>query len=464
MKKKKLLYWTIGGIALIIVLFLLAKGSGKDDGTKVAVDKAARKDIIEVVSASGKIFPEIEVKVSSDVSGEITDLTVEEGDSVKKGDVVAKIYADIYGSMRDRAAASVSQQQAELANSSASLNAFKAKLDQAKAAFDRNNELLRQKVISRQDFETAEATYKAAQADYNAAVQRINSSRFGVASAQANLTEANKNLGRTTILAPMSGTVSLLSVKKGERVVGTAQMTGTEMLRIADMNTMEVQVDVGENDIPKVKYGDSAIIEVDAYNNRKFKGIVTQIASSSKGAASSSAATSSAEQVTNYVVHIRIVPESYKDLVDPANGRRFPFRPGMSANVDIQTRTEKQVLAIPINAVTTRNPADTASKGGKDKKDKKEDARPAGDNTADGGSGNEKKDFTEVVFVLQKDNTVKMVEVSTGIQDDNNIQITKGLKEGEEVVSGPYTAISRTLENGKKVRVVPKSQLFEGGK
>ncbi|RPE13826.1 efflux RND transporter periplasmic adaptor subunit [Chitinophaga lutea] len=461
MKKKKLLYWTIGGVALIIVLFLLAKGSGKDDGTKVAVDKAAKKDIIEVVSASGKIFPEIEVKVSSDVSGEITDLTVEEGDSVKKGQVVAKIYADIYGSMRDRAAASVSQQQAELANSSATLNAFKAKLDQAKAAFDRNNELLKQKVISRQDFETAEATYKAAQADYNAAVQRINSSRYGVASAQANLTEANKNLGRTTITAPMSGTVSLLSVKKGERVVGTAQMTGTEMLRIADMNTMEVQVDVGENDIPKVKYGDSAIIEVDAYNNRKFKGVVTQIASSSKGAASS-AATSSAEQVTNYVVHIRIVPESYKDLVDPVNGRRFPFRPGMSANVDIQTRTEKQVLTIPINAVTTRNPADTA-KGGKDKKDKNE-AKPDNQNTAGGDTGNEKKDFTEVVFVLQKDNTVKMVEVSTGIQDDNNIQITKGLKEGEEVVSGPYTAISRTLENGKKVKVVPKSQLFEGGK
>lgn len=459
MKKKKLLYWIIGGFAAIIILLLLVKGSGKDDGTKVAVDKAAKKDIIEVVSASGKIFPEIEVKVSSDVSGEITDLTVEEGDSVKKGQVVARIYADIYGSMRDRAAASVSQQQAELANSSATLNAFKAKLDQAKASFDRNNELLRQKVISRSEFETAEATYKAALADYNAAVQRINSSRFGVASAQANLTEANKNLGRTTITAPMSGTVSLLSVKKGERVVGTAQMTGTEMLRIADMNTMEVQVDVGENDIPKVKYGDSAIIEVDAYNNRKFKGVVTQIASSSKGAATATSGTSSAEQVTNYVVHIRIVPESYKDLVDPENKRRFPFRPGMSANVDIQTRTEKQVLAIPINAVTTRNPADTAKQAGKDKKEKEAAPAPAATET-----GNEKKDFTEVVFVLQKDNTVKMVEVTTGIQDDNNIRITSGLKEGDEVVSGPYTAVSRTLENGKKVKVVPKSQLFEGGK
>jgi HlyD family secretion protein len=462
MKKKKLLYWIIGGVVAIIVLLVIAKGSGKDDGTKVAIDKAAKKDIIEVVSASGKIFPEIEVKVSSDVSGEITDLTVEEGDSVKKGQVVARIYADIYGSMRDRAAASVSQQQAELANSSAALNAFKARLEQAKAAYDRNNELLRQKVISRSEFETAEATYKAALSDYNAAQQRINSSRFGVASAQANLTEANKNLGRTTIVAPMSGTVSLLSVKKGERVVGTAQMTGTEMLRIADMNTMEVQVDVGENDIPKVKYGDSAIIEVDAYNNRKFKGVVTQIASSSKGAATASAATSSAEQVTNYVVHIRIIPESYKDLIDPENKRRFPFRPGMSANVDIQTRTEKQVLAIPINAVTTRNPADTAKQGDKAKKDAAKPATPAP--AAADNAGNEKKDFTEVVFILQKDNTVKMVEVTTGIQDDNNIRVVSGLKEGDEVVSGPYTAVSRTLENGKKVKVVPKSQLFEGGK
>ncbi|MGX5818363.1 efflux RND transporter periplasmic adaptor subunit [Chitinophaga lutea] len=444
-KKRKLIFWIIGILAALILLLALVKGTSKDEGLRVSVEKASKKDIIEVVSASGKIYPEIEVKVSSDVSGEITDLTVEEGDSVTKGQVLARIYADVYGSVRDRAAASVSQQEAELANSSAALNAFKARLDQAKAAYDRNAELHRQKVISRSEFETAEATYKAAQSDFLAAQQRINSSRFGVASAQANLTEANKNLGRTTIQAPMSGTVSLLSVKKGERVVGTAQMTGTEMLRIANMSTMEVQVDVGENDIPKVKYGDSAIIEVDAYTNRKFKGIVTQIASSSKGAAAT--ATSSAEQVTNYVVHIRVIPDSYADLVGDGKGRRYPFRPGMSANVDIQTRTEKQVLSIPINAVTTRAPEDTAK--GKDKK-----AR-----AAEPESG--KTDFKEVVFVLQKDNTVKMTEVTTGIQDDNNIQVRSGLKEGEEVVSGPYSAISKDLSNGKKVKVVPKGDLFE---
>lgn len=451
-KKKKLLIWGTSIVVIAAALFVVFGGSGKDEGIKVSVDKVAKRDIIEVVSASGKIFPEIEVKVSSDISGEITDLMVEEGDSVVKGQVLARIYADIYGSARDRAAAAVSQSQAELANADAALSAFKARLDQAKAAFDRNSELLKQKVISRAEFETAEATYKAAQSDYNAALQRINSSKFAVSSAQANLTEANKNLGRTTILAPMGGTVSLLSVKKGERVVGTAQMTGTEMLRIADMATMEVQVDVGENDIPKVKYGDSALIEVDAYTNRKFKGVVTQIASSSKGAATATASTSSAEQVTNYVVHIRILPSSYADLIDPKYPRRFPFRPGMSANVDIQTRTEKLALSIPINAVTTRNPADTAKKAG-----------PGGGDGAPGGDV-ANHDFTEVVFLLQKDNTVKMAEVSVGIQDDNNIQITSGLKEGQEVISGPYTAVSRLLENGKKVQVVPKNQLFEAAK
>ncbi|MRG46288.1 HlyD family efflux transporter periplasmic adaptor subunit [Chitinophaga sp. SYP-B3965] len=451
--KKKLLYWIIGGLVALIVVIAVVKGTGKDDGIKVATDKAAKKDIIEVVSASGKVYPEIEVKVSSDVSGEITDLLVLEGDSVQKGQVLARIYADVYGSMRDRAAAAVSQSEADLANSTAGLNAFKARLDQAKFAFDRNSELLKQKVISNSEFETAEATYKAALADYNAASQRINSSKFAIASAQANLTEANKNLGRTTILSPMTGSVSLLSVKKGERVVGTAQMTGTEMLRIADMSTMEVQVDVGENDIPKVKFGDSAIIEVDAYNNRKFKGVVTQIASSSKGAATS--ATTSAEQVTNYIVHIRIAPSSYADLIGNGKNRRFPFRPGMSASVDIQTRTEKLVLSIPINAVTTRNPEDTV----KNKTADKNAPAPPSENT-----GEEKKDFKEVVFVLQKDGTVKLVEVTTGIQDDTNIEIKTGLKDGEEVISGPYTAISKTLENGKKVKVVPKAQLFEGAK
>lgn len=454
MKKKKL-YWFIGILGSLVILYSVLKASGvigKEEGIKVAVDKASNRNIIEVVTASGKIYPEIEVKVSSDVSGEITDLPVLEGDSVKKGQILARIYADIYGSMVDKAAASVSQSQAQLANSAAALNSFKARLDQNKAAYNRNKELLGQKVISKSEFETSEATYLAALADYNAAVQQINGNKFAVQSAQANLNEANKNLGRTTIAAPMSGIVSLLSVKKGERVVGTAQMTGTEMLRIADMNTMEVQVDVGENDIPKVKYGDTAIIEVDAYNSRQFKGIVTQIASSSKGAATATVTTaSSAEQVTSYIVHIRIMPESYKDLLTNAK-RTFPFRPGMSASVDIQTRHVNNVLAIPINAVTTRD-ADSTKHG---------DKKPTQDDTTPTSSADTKPVLNEVVFVLQKDGTVKMVPVKTGVQDDAWIQITSGLNAGDEVISAPYTAISRTLENSKKVKVVPKAELFEG--
>lgn len=461
--KKKTLFWIVGILVAFIILLMVLKASGvigKDEGTKVAVDKTAPKDIIEVVAATGKIYPEIEVKVSSDVSGEIVDLPVQEGDSVKKGEVLVRIYADIYGSQRDKAMAALSQSQAQMANTAASLHAFKAKLEQAQAAYDRNKELFAQKVVSRSEFETAEATYRAARADYNAAVEQVNSYKYAVASAQAGLTEANKNLGRTTIVSPMHGIVSLLPVKKGERVVGTLQMTGTEIMRIADLNVMEVQVDVGENDIPRVKYGDTAIIEVDAYSNRKFKGIVTQIASSSKGAATAGATgstASSAEQVTSYIVHIRILNDSYKDLIDPSRPKNFPFRPGMSASVDIQTRRKNSTLSVPINAVTTRE-VEVAKTDGNKKKAGGDD--PKSDNAA----AEKPKDTKEVVFVLQKDNTVKQVEVKTGIQDDNNIEIVSGLQPGDQVVSAPYAAVSRELKDKKKVKVVPAAQLFEATK
>ncbi|ASZ10581.1 efflux RND transporter periplasmic adaptor subunit [Chitinophaga pendula] len=467
--KKKTLYRILGGLVGLILLLIILKAAGvvgKDEGLKVSVDNASNKNIIEVVSASGKIYPEVEVKISSDVSGQVTDLPVQEGDSVKKGQVLVKIYADIYGSMRDKAVAALSQSQAQLANVSASLNAFKAKLEQAKAAYDRNKELFTQKVVSRTEFETAEANYRAALADYNANVQSVNSNRFAVQNSQAGLTEANKNLERTTITSPIDGVVSLLPLKKGERVVGTAQMTGTEIMRVADMNVMEVQVDVGENDIPKVKYGDTAIIEVDAYNSRKFKGIVTQIASSSKGAATATATTtSSAEQVTSYIVHIRILVDSYRDLLDPNKPRSFPFRPGMSASVDIQTTRHSNVLSVPINAVTTRSgkaDADDKKEKGKEKseqekKDEEADKKAAADDNA--------KELSEVVFVFNAaDNTVKMVKVTTGIQDESFIEITSGLKAGDQVISAPYSAISRELQNGRKVKVVAKTALFESTK
>ncbi|HEY0273703.1 MAG TPA: efflux RND transporter periplasmic adaptor subunit [Chitinophaga sp.] len=431
-------------------MVILVKATHKDEGIKVATDKAATRDIIEVVSASGKIYPETEVKVSSDVSGEITDLLVMEGDSVKKGQTLARIYADIYGSQLDRAMAAYSQSQAQLANANAALSSYEAKLTQAKAAYDRAKTLNEQKVVSRSEFETAEANYLSAQADYNAAVQSINSNKFAVASAQANVTEANKTLGRTTIEAPMGGVISLLSVKKGERVVGTAQMTGTEMLRIADLSVIETQVDVGENDVPKVHYGDTAIVEVDAYSDRKFKGVVTQIAASNKGAAltnTTTSTTSSAEQVTNYVVHIRLLRDTYADLIDPAHPKNFPFRPGMSASVNIHTRTHKNVLAVPVNAVTTREVKDTTRLKGKEGREET--------------TGENADDNKEVVFVVQKYGTVKQVEVKTDVQDDDFIEIRSGLKAGDEVVSAPYPAISRQLENGKKVKVVPAKELFE---
>ncbi|ATL46836.1 efflux transporter periplasmic adaptor subunit [Chitinophaga caeni] len=449
---RKKLIWIIP-LSLLVLFILYSVLVPKDNSIKVAVDKAETKNIIEVVSVTGKIYPETEVKVSPDVSGEIVDLYVQEGDSVTKGQPLARIYADIYGSVRDKAVAALSQSEAQLANTNAALNSFKAKLTQAKAAYDRNKTLLDQKVISRSEFETVEATYRSAEADYKAAQQQIESNRFAVASAQANLTEANKNLSRTTINAPMGGIISLLPVKKGERVVGTGQMAGTEMMRIADMSVMEVQVDVGENDIPKIKYGDTALIEVDAYNNRKFKGIVTQIASSSKDLASSTSTTSSADQVTNYIVHVRVLPSSYEDLLDPKNSRSWPLRPGMSANVDIQTKRVHDVLAVPINSVTTRSLSDSL------KANKKADASMAP--KADSDEPQKAKDDKEVVFVIQADNTVKAVPVVTGIQDDNFIEIKTGLKAGDQVVSAPYPAISRTLQSGSKIKVVPKDQLFE---
>lgn len=455
--KKRTLY-IVGILVLVIIILLILKSAGViggEEGTKVAVDKVTYHDVIQTVSASGTIYPEVVVSISSDVSGEITDLPVEEGDSVTQGEVVAKIYADIYNSMRERSAAAVNQAQAQLSNAKASLGAVKATLDQQKAAFERSQKLYEQKVISRQQYEQAESGYQQALANYKAAQQMINSAKFAVQASQADLQQAVENLHRTTILAPMSGYVIYLPVKKGERVVGTAQMAGTELMRVADMSAIEVQVNVGENDVSKVYLHDTALIEVDAYNDRKFKGVVTQIASSSQdlalqGANAVAGSASSASQVTNYTIHIRILKDSYRDLIDPKHPEHFPFRPGMSANVDIQTKRHNHVLAVPIAAVTTRMDTSSADSS-------KTDSTTATNQPSTGFNANNQ----EVVFVLQKDGTVKSVPVQTAIQDDYNIEITSGLKEGEQVVSAPYTAISQTLQDGSKVNVVPKDKLFQ---
>ncbi len=426
---------------------------GKDEGVKVSTEKVTKRTIVETVNASGKVYPEVEVKMSPDISGEIVELNVAEGDSVKKGQVLARIYADIYATQRDQASAIVNQQQAQVANVSASIEAIRAQLDQAKKTYDMQKQLFDEKVISQSEFNTADAAYKSAQANLNAAKQNIRGSQAGVQSARAALSKANKDISRAALVSPMEGVVSLLNVKKGERVVGSSLMAGTEMMRIADLRKIEVRVDVGENDIPKIHLGDSATVEVDAYNNRKFKGIVTQIASSNNGAASSQTVTGT--DVTNYKVYISLLPESYQDLMDPSKPKSFPFRPGMSASADIQTKTHENRLAVPINAVTTRDKNDTANS-----KNYTADKSSADVNTT-GKTNSNSDDLEEVVFVLQKDGTVKKTKVRTDIQDINYIEILGGLNEGDEVITGPYDVVSKTLKTGGKVKVVPKSELFD---
>lgn len=454
---KKWIWILIGLVVLVVALLGLKKAGiiGKDEGTKVASEKTGRKDITEVVTASGKVYPEVEVKISPDVSGEIVQLNVLEGDSVTKGQLLATIYADIYATQRDQAAAQVSQQQAQVENATANLSAVKARLEQAERQYNRQKQLFQEKVISRLEYEQAENAYLTSKADFNASTQMIKSGNASVLSAKASLNRANKDLGRTNLIAPMSGIVSLLNVKKGERVVGSSMMAGTEMMRIADMRVIEVRVDVGENDIPKVTIGDSALVEVDAYNKRKFKGVVTQISSTNRGVGGTAATTSN--DLTNYEVRIRLDPSSYADLVEAGKGK-LPFRPGMSANADIQTNTHRNVIAIPINAVTTRDRSDTAAVGKEAKVAKKADA-PADANQEEGVKNVD--DLDEVVFILQKDGTVKRTVVKTGIQDINFIEIVSGLKEGDEIITGPYSTVSKLLRTGMKVKVVKKEELFE---
>ncbi len=451
----KTLLWIIIGLVVLILALVLLKGAlGGDSGTRVSAEKIVRRNITEIVTASGKVYPEKEVKISPDISGEVVELSVtQEGDSVHKGQELAKIYADIYTTQRDQAAAQMNQQQAMVSNLAETLPGLKATMDMNKRSLDREKQLLDQKVVSLSEYETAESSYKTSQANYLAALESVRGNKAGVASARANLDIAAKNLSRTTVTSPIDGVVSLLSIKRGERVVGNSMMAGTEMMRVADMSKIETIVDVGENDIPKVQLGDSALISVDAYNNRKFRGIVTQIASSVTNAAGVSTTTVSTNDVTNYKVHIRLMPDSYKDLMRP---RSFPFRPGMSASADIQTRTHPNVLSVPINAVAVREKGtDNAVLANSD------DA--ANDNTKNDTRAQNvnAENLDEVVFLLQPGDTVRKVRVRTDIQDINYIEVVDGVKEGDQVITGPYSIVSKTLKGGQRVKVVPKDKLFE---
>jgi len=449
--------WILIIVVLLLVILgvLKATGSlGKDEGTPVVVEAVELKTITETVNASGKVYPEIEVKISPDISGEIVELTVKEGDSVKRGQLLAKIYADILVSQRDQVSAGVNQANAQLGNSTAGLGALKASLDQAEINYNRSKKLFDEKVISRAEFEQTQQALAVAKANFEAAKEGLKSNDAAIASARAQLTRANKDLSRTTIVAPMDGVVSLMNIKKGEKVAGNSFNVGTEMMRIADLNSIVTQVDVGENDIPKVKLGDTALINVDAYSKRKFKGVVFKIANPMGNALGGNTST----DVTNYKVHIRILKSSYEDLMGKGS---FPFRPGMSASADIQTRTERNVISVPLNAVTTRNKKDDkAATAAKNDNKGNEESKEKNVNVLD--------DLNEVVFVYDTTGkngaSVKKVKVKTGIQDLTHIQITEGLSVGQQVVSGPYYLVSKSLKEGDKVKKTDKDKVMGEGK
>jgi HlyD family secretion protein len=451
MRKKR--WWIIGATLLLVISLIVMKKNGvigKEDALKVAVEEVKVRTIIETVSASGKVYPEDERKVSSDVSGEVVEMYVEEGDSVKRGQLVARVFADVLTSARDRASSVVSQQEAQSGNVEAIQEASRARLELARQNFERQKQLYADNVISKAEYEQAESQYLSAEADYKAAGQSVRSTKASVQGAQAGLSEANKNLDRTSIISPMDGIVSLLAVKKGERVAGNSFSLGTEMMRIADMSKIEVRVDVGENDIPKVKIGDSAHIEIDAYSGRKFTGIVTRISSSSTSALSAVPGTSA--DVTNYKVYIRIDSSSYSDLLQ---SNPLPFRPGMSASADIMTKKHIQVPSIPILSVTTRDKNEDLNKNkSSEKKDKKKQ-------DGDEEIAPDMEDLEEVVFVVNTDGTVRKAVISTSIQDNEYIEVVGGLKIGDKVVSAPYNTISKILKNGDKVKVVSREDVYD---
>ncbi|MDQ3110591.1 MAG: efflux RND transporter periplasmic adaptor subunit [Bacteroidota bacterium] len=447
----------IGGILVtLLIVVIIWKKSSSSEILKVATEKATKRDITEIVSASGKVQPEVEVKISSDVSGEIVELLVKEGDTVRKGDLLLRIDPVIYQSAVQRMSSTLNGAKAQMATSSARLEQSKAQLNNAEASFNRNKKLHDQGAISDSEFEQIKATYEGAVADVNAAMESVKSAEFNVSSTQASLKEANDNLAKTTIYAPVDGTISRLNKRKGERIIGMAQMEGTEIMRLANLNEMEVLVDVNENDILRVLEGDTALIEVDAHNNRKFKGVVTEVANSANTLGLSS------DQVTNFPVKIRIIRDSYVDLIDPKHPDRYAFLPGMTATVEIQTKSVLNAIAVPIQSVTTRE--DTAAKSGVGEKnemqssDEDEEDKPVVVTDTKNKEKKEEKKAIECVFVY-RDGNVKLVAVKTGVEDNMYIEIISGLKENDEVVSAPYKSISTHLYSGAKVKKVSKEQL-----
>lgn len=419
---KKTMYYLIGGLILLVVILIALSKSGviggKEKGIPVEIAKIEEITIVETVSATGKIQPEVEVKISSEVSGEIIELPVKEGQVVKKGDLLVKINPDLYTSNFNRTVAGLS-------GTKAGYSQAEAQYKEAKANFDRNKNLFDKGIISRSEWERVVSAYEVAQANRQAAF-------YNVQSASATVNEAKDNLGRTTIYAPADGTISMLGVELGERVLGTQQMTGTEILRVANLNNMEVEVDVNENDIVKISVGDSSRVEVDAYLKKEFKGIVTSISNSASTALT-------ADQVTNFKVKIRILKESYQDLLEGKPDTYSPFRPGMTATVNIMTKRKEKVIGVPISSIVVKS--DTTS-GSQQK----------------GPSVTTSDKKFECVFVKSGDKA-KLRVVKTGIQDDANIEILSGLKVGDTVITGPYTTVSKDLKPDDIISVPQKTDV-----
>ncbi len=443
---RRLVFILLGVLVVLLILGVIAASVFKqgNGGVEVETAKAEVRTVTQVVTSSGKVQPEVEVAISPDVSGEIIQLTVKEGDQVRQGVLLARIKPDFYQAQVEQAEANVLQTQALMQQR-------RADMLNAEAELKRQQSLYERRVVSESAYEQARTQYEVAKASFEAA-------QFQVQSTEASQREAREQLRKTALYAPMDGTVSQLNVEPGERVVGTSQMAGTEMMRIARLDQMELEVDVNENDVVNVSLGDSAAIEIDAYPERTFRGVVTEIANSARiiGAGTQ-------EQVTNFPVKIRILDPHNADarVAAAKNGgvqldqevpvamQDFPnFRPGMSGTVDIFTRTVLDVVAVPIQAVTVRDFNKLREEEARRNRRDTTEAAPAPEAPT---PALEKEDLRKVIFVVEE-GEARVVEVETGIADDLYIEIKSGLQGGETVITGPYRAVSRTLSRGTKVK------------
>lgn len=443
-KSNKVLYWLIAMAVVIIAILFIGRSMGWIGApTEIEVELAKVKytTITEKVSASGSVQPVTEVKLAPEVSGEIRELLIQEGDSVTQGQMLVKIRPDIWVSQLERAEASLNQQRANLVSAEASLAGSQATFMRAGQDYERQKQLWEQKVISESEWQLAQQTYKVAENELKSSRQSVEAARYIVRSSEASVREARENVSLTSVRAPMNGIVSKLDVKKGERVVGTQTMAGTEMMRIADLHVMEVRVNVNENDIVRVHAGDTALIDVDAYSSQEkiFKGVVTLIANTANEKTTTDA-------ITEFEVRILMLQSSYQDMIDA--GTIYPFRPGMTASVEILTTRKDNVRSVPLAAVTTRNPADMGGNEGPTP----ENTQPVNNQS----NGQPQKNEDKVVVFVNDGGSAKMIEVETGISDYDNIEIVSGLADSAEVVTGPFLVVSKRLKEGDMIRAAPK--------